>query len=89
MLEQHVAATAEDGTLTLWNLPHAHGDHFHLGHAVVRTRDASGLNNPSVWAALERKGFIQGAFPDMLKLLPEGQNYPVGALDIFMEHSDH
>ena len=32
--------------------PDPHGDHFHLGDAVVATRDASGLRNPAVWVAL-------------------------------------
>ena len=33
-------------------MPHAHGDHFHIGDALIMGRDATGLNNPSVWAVL-------------------------------------
>ena len=43
--------------------PDPHGDHFHLGEAVVATRDASGLRNPAVWVALERKGLIRSMYP--------------------------
>jgi hypothetical protein len=88
-MEEHIAARREDGTITLWNLPHAHGDHFHVGHSVLRSRDASGLTNPSVWMALDRKGLIEGQFPDMVILRPEALEYPVGELGLFMEHSDH
>ena len=42
-------------------LPDPHGDHFHLGDAVVAARDATGLRNPAVWAALERKGLVKHA----------------------------
>ena len=89
-LEPHVAAVDDaSGAVTLWNLPHAHGDHFHVGDAVLRTRDASGLHNPSVWAALARKGLIEGEFPHILKLKPDGRDYATGDLGLFMEHSDH
>ena len=51
------------GGVAITELPHAHGDHFHLGEAVVAARDATGLRNPSVWAALERKGLIRPKLP--------------------------
>jgi ribosomal protein S19E (S16A) len=88
-MERHVAQVTGDGAVTLWNLPHAHGDHFHVGDAVIRTRDASGLTNPSVWAALERKGLLEGEFPTMATLSREALEYPVGDLGLFTEHSDH
>jgi hypothetical protein len=88
-LPAHVAETSEDGAVTLVNLPHPHGDHFHVGHAAISARDASGLTNPSVWAALERKGLIQGAFPAMVTLTREALEYPVGQLGIFFEHAHH
>ena len=50
----------EPGGVAITELPHPHGDHFHLGEAMVAARDATGLRNPSVWAALERKGLIAG-----------------------------
>ena len=36
-----------------------HGDHFHVGESVVFLKDATGLINQGVWAALERKGLIK------------------------------
>ena len=44
------------GEITILSLPEAHGDHFHLGDAVVSGKDATGLYNENVWHALERKG---------------------------------
>ena len=38
---------AEDGTVAIHSMPHAHGDHFHVGRAVVSGRDATGLGNPT------------------------------------------
>ena len=38
----------EVGDLPIASLPRPHGDHFHLGDAVVASRDASGLSNPAV-----------------------------------------
>ena len=42
----------EPGSFAIASLPLPHGDHFHLGEAVVASRDATGLRNPAVWAAL-------------------------------------
>src|SRR5206468_1740191 len=40
------------GGVVVTNLPHPHGDHFHVGpEAVALTKDASGLTNPAVWSA--------------------------------------
>jgi hypothetical protein len=47
-----------DGTVSIHTLPHAHGDHFHVGPAVVSVRDATGLGNPNVLNALARKGLL-------------------------------
>lgn len=57
----------EPGSVLLTGLPSPHGDHFHLGDAVVAAREATGLRNPAVWAALERKGLVRkGAAGGML-----------------------
>ncbi len=88
-LEQHVHRAHDDGAVTIWNLPHPHGDHFHLGSEVVPSRDASGLANPAVWSALERKGLIKGEFPHAVTLSREARDYPVGPLGIFAENADH
>src|SRR6202140_2258846 len=64
----------ESGSVVV-RLPYPHGDHFHLGEAVVATRDASGLRNPAVWAALERKGLIRPKLPEAVILTALGQEY--------------
>jgi hypothetical protein len=47
-----------DGGVALSRLPRPHGDHFHVGAALVLAKDASGLGNPAVFGALERKGLV-------------------------------
>ncbi|HKM72750.1 MAG TPA: hypothetical protein VJX94_22250 [Stellaceae bacterium] len=67
----------EPGSIVIANLPLAHGDHFHLGEAVVAARDATGLRNPAVWAALERKGLVRW-LSDYAVLTPLGLEYGTG-----------
>ncbi|HTT81247.1 MAG TPA: hypothetical protein VMF86_16370 [Stellaceae bacterium] len=71
---------AEDdgGGIAISDFPHPHGDHFHLGEAVVAARDATGLRNPAVWAALHRKGLIRPKLPEAMVLTPLGQEYDTG-----------
>jgi LmbE family N-acetylglucosaminyl deacetylase len=69
--------------------PDPHGDHFHLGEAVVAARDASGLRNPAVWLALERKGLIRSRYPDSAILTPRGLAYDTGLRDAILHHSGH
>src|SRR5260221_14491218 len=66
------------GGLAITELPNPHGDHFHLGEAVVAARDATGLHNPSVWVALERKGLIIPKLPEAGGLTPLGQKHETG-----------
>jgi len=68
----------EPGEVVIAALPQPHGDHFHLGDAVVATRDATGLHNPSVWAALERKGLVRSLANGGAALTPLGLDYPTG-----------
>jgi hypothetical protein len=77
-----------DGVL-VDNLPHPHGDHFHLGDAVVATRDASGLFNPAAWTALERKGLIKSQFPGAALLTAAGLAYETGLGEAILHHADH
>jgi hypothetical protein len=58
-LPDYAHSGEEPGSALLTRLPHPHGDHFHLGEAVVAARDATGLDNPGVWAAFERKGLVR------------------------------
>jgi hypothetical protein len=67
--------------------PGAHGDHFHLGDAVVDGRDASGLRNPAVWLALERKGLIRSMYPDCAILTQRGLDYDTGLREAILHKS--
>jgi hypothetical protein len=82
---------AEDaaGGLAISELPNPHGDHFHLGEAVVAARDATGLRNPGVWAALERKGLIRPKLPEAVILTPAGQDYDTGLRDAILHRASH
>jgi hypothetical protein len=84
-----VRATDEPGAVLVSNLPHPHGDHFHLGDAVVLSRDASGLANPAAWSALERKGLIKSMFPDAALVTAAGLAYETGVEAILNRASDH
>ena len=69
--------------------PDPHGDHFHLGEAVVTTRDATGLHNPAVWLALERKGLIRSMYPDAAVLTALGLGYETGLRDTILHRGGH
>jgi hypothetical protein len=88
-LPDHGAPGAEPGTVRVANLPHPHGDHFHLGDAAVAGRDATGLANPAVWAALERKGLIRSGFPLEALLTAEGMRYDTGLADTLLHRANH
>src|SRR3981189_3664097 len=83
------AAEEEPGGLAITELPHPHGDHFHLGEAVVAARDATGLRNPAVWAALERKGLIHPSLHEAVILTPLGQQYDTGMRDAILHRAPH
>ena len=69
--------------------PDPHGDHFHLGDAVVATRDATGLRNPAVWVALERKGLIRSMYPREAVVTPLGLDYETGLREVILQKSVH
>jgi hypothetical protein len=75
-------------TVMLTRLPHPHGDHFHLGAAVVASRHATGLRNPSVWAALERKGLVRSTPPTVV-MTAQGLAYATGLREKLLHLSDH
>ncbi len=79
----------ETGEVLLTRLPHAHGNHFHVGARVVMTKDATGLHNEAVWVALERKGMMKGSYPLSVTLTVEGLNYDTGLRDEILHGSDH
>ena len=77
------------GAVTLLQMPHAHGDHLHIGQFAVSTREASGLSNPAVWAPLVRKGLARVDGPIAITLTAEGVSYDTGFGDRFLVPSDH
>ena len=77
------------GDVTIHQLPHAHGDHMHIGSFVVSARDASGLSNPAVWNALKRKGLSSSAGGTGITLTPDGLTYDTGLSDRFLSPSSH
>lgn len=78
---------AETGDVVIMQLPHAHGDHVHIGPFVVSARDISGFSNPAVWTALMRKGLARTDSPPTLTA--EGAVYDTGLSDRFIAPSDH
>ena len=87
-LPGHSRAGEEPDSVVITSLPYPHGDHFHLGQALVASRDASGLRNPAVWTALERKGLIR-TLPDCAVLTPLGLGYETGLRDAILRAGGH
>ena len=89
-IEGHVIRKEEDGSVLVAGIPAPHGDHFHLGDAVVASRDATGLANQAAWVALERKGLLKSMFPMAAVLTPAGLGYDTGMADkILHRHGGH
>lgn len=88
-LPGHGSSGDEPGAVLVQNLPQPHGDHFHLGDAVVMTRDASGLGNEAAWVALERKGLIKSHFPEAAVVTAAGLAYDTGLAGDILHRSDH
>jgi hypothetical protein len=78
-----------EGDTAITQFPHAHGDHFHLGDAMVNASDATGLENENVWNALHRKGLIRCAWPDQIALTPAGIAYDTGIADQILHKGGH
>ena len=78
----------EPGSIVIAGLPIAHGDHFHIGDAVVASRNATGLRNRAVWIALERKGLVR-YLSDCAILTPLGIAYDTGLRNAILNVSGH
>jgi hypothetical protein len=79
----------DSGDVTI-TMPPPHGDHFHVGDALVMLRDATGLVNEGVWAALHRKGLIRPRmFPTMCTITATGLAYDTGIGDSILHRADH
>ena len=79
----------EDGSILITSIPRPHGNHFHLGAGVVMAADATGLQNESVWRALERKALINRRFPIGLVLTPAGKDYETNMRSQILHIADH
>lgn len=78
-----------EGEVTIHTFPQAHGDHFHLGEAVVSAKDATGLYNEAVWNALTRKGLARAEWPRQITVLSEGLTYETGLAEEIFHDSGH
>ena len=93
LLQELARVTGNSGSVAEGGIavrpPDPHGDHFHLGDAVVATRDASGLRNPAVWVALERKGLIRSMYPHRAVVTPLSLDYETGFREAILRKSGH
>lgn len=78
-----------NGDIAIFQLPHAHGNHFHVGDALLATKDTTGLHVPAVWAVLERKGLIRPQPSATLAITAAGLAYDTGLRDTLLIRSDH
>lgn len=83
------SAGPRSGEVTVERFPDAHGDHFHLGDAVVSAKDATGLYNDKVWHALERKGLARADWPHRLTLTGEGLEYDTALASEILHRAEH
>lgn len=83
------SAGPRSGEITVERFPQVHGDHFHMGDAVVASKDATGLFNEKVWHALERKGLARADWPHRITLTAEGQGYETGLATEILHRSSH
>ena len=77
------------GEITVEKFPQAHGDHVHVGEAVVSARDMTGLYNEKVWHALERKGLVRADWPHRITLTAAGIGYDTGGSAAILHRSPH
>ena len=70
-------------------LPDPHGDHFHIGSRVVLAKDASGLKNGAVLAALDRKGYVTLSGAHDIVVTKKGLEADTGLRERILHGSDH
>jgi hypothetical protein len=87
--ERFASPPDEEGRVTIRGLPHIHGDHFHIGRAVVHARDATGLGNQNVINALVRKGLLVDGAEGRPALTSEALSYETGIADAVLHGADH
>jgi len=79
----------ESGEVVIEGLPHAHGNHFHVGSYTVMSADATGLSSEAVWVALQRKGVVRRDAAGRFLLTAEGVAYETGLRESILHGSDH
>ncbi len=84
-----VRSGPQPGEVTVMRFPQPHGDHFHVGEAVVAARDASGLYNEAVWNALTRKGLARSDWPHSITLTQAALEYDTGLADEILRAPPH
>lgn len=87
-LPDHAVREA-NGEITIVRFPQPHGDHFHLGNAVVATKDTTGLFNEAVWNALSRKALARTDWPHRITLTLDGLQYNTGLAGEIFHQSGH
>ena len=87
-LPRYATQGPEEGETVIASIPPAHGDHFHLGPWIVLARDATGLGNSSVRAALIRRGLVRDAAGRTV-LTAAGKDYETGMSEAILHGSDH
>lgn len=88
-IDEIVERNDAEGSVKIKSLPHAHGNHFHVGKYLVSGADATGLQNSGVWAALERKGLVATDFPNSVTLTKDALEYDTGMRDAILHQGDH
>ncbi len=83
------AVREPNGEITVVRFPQAHGDHFHMGNAVVAAKDATGLYNEAVWNALARKGLARADWPHRITLTLDGLQNNTGLAGEIFHASGH
>jgi hypothetical protein len=78
-----------EGNVRIHSLPRAHGNHVHLGAALVALRDLTGIGNPAVLNALARKGLLKGGREGAYTLTSAGRAYDTGIADRLLQRGDH
>jgi hypothetical protein len=86
---EHATRHGEEGGVMVSQLPAPHGDHFHVGSFAVAARDATGLSNPAVFTALERKGLLRSLYPMGAVLTPDGLAYETGMREQILHGGQH
>jgi hypothetical protein len=83
------AAAGANGEVVINQFPSAHGDHFHLGDAMVDGKNATGLYNEAVWNALGRKGLARPEWPHHIALTQAGLAYETGLAGEILRRGEH